>query len=124
MLHLEDVSAALARFASTGDPGDAYAASFFWDRVVQHHSLVDAGHRLVVQHHCGLGANALGGLVHDVEDSHHADFAQFHTRATIIGLHDAQAARRQAGARFILAPGCSVPDDTPKDKLKLLAQAV
>ena len=34
----------LARFASTGDPGDAYAAAFFWDRVVQHHSYATGGH--------------------------------------------------------------------------------
>src|SRR5262249_865692 len=27
----------LARFSYTGDPGDALAAGFFWDRVVQHH---------------------------------------------------------------------------------------
>jgi hypothetical protein len=34
----------LARFAYTGDPGDGYAASFFWDRVVQHHSYATGGH--------------------------------------------------------------------------------
>jgi hypothetical protein len=34
----------LARFACVGDPGDAYAASFFWDRVVQHHSYATGGH--------------------------------------------------------------------------------
>ena len=34
----------LARFAYTGDAGDAYAASFFWDRVVQHHSYATGGH--------------------------------------------------------------------------------
>jgi DUF1680 family protein len=34
----------LARFAYTGDPGDGYAASFFWDQVVQHHSYATGGH--------------------------------------------------------------------------------
>jgi hypothetical protein len=34
----------LARFAYVGDPGDGYAASFFWDRVVQHHSYATGGH--------------------------------------------------------------------------------
>jgi len=34
----------LARFALVGDPGDAYAAAFFWDRVVQHHSYATGGH--------------------------------------------------------------------------------
>jgi hypothetical protein len=34
----------LARFAYTGDPGDGYAASFFWDEVVQHHSYATGGH--------------------------------------------------------------------------------
>ncbi len=34
----------LARFAYTGDPGDGYAASFFWDSVVQHHSYATGGH--------------------------------------------------------------------------------
>lgn len=34
----------LARFAYTGDPADGYAASFFWDRVVQHHSYATGGH--------------------------------------------------------------------------------
>lgn len=34
----------LARFASVGDPGDGAAASFFWDRVVQHHSYATGGH--------------------------------------------------------------------------------
>jgi uncharacterized protein len=34
----------LARFAYTGDPGDGYAASFFWDEVVQHHSYASGGH--------------------------------------------------------------------------------
>ena len=34
----------LARFAYTGDVGDGYAASFFWDRVVQHHSYATGGH--------------------------------------------------------------------------------
>ena len=34
----------LARFAYAGDPGDGYAASFFWDRVVQHHSYATGGH--------------------------------------------------------------------------------
>lgn len=34
----------LARFHYVGDPGDACAASFFWDRVVQHHSYATGGH--------------------------------------------------------------------------------
>ncbi len=34
----------LARFADTGDPGDGFAASFFWDRVVQHHTYATGGH--------------------------------------------------------------------------------
>jgi len=34
----------LARFGYVGDPGDAYAAGFFWDRVVQHHSYATGGH--------------------------------------------------------------------------------
>ena len=34
----------LARFAYTGDPGDGYAAGFFWDQVVQHHSYATGGH--------------------------------------------------------------------------------
>jgi hypothetical protein len=34
----------LARFAYVGDPGDGFAASFFWDRVVQHHSYATGGH--------------------------------------------------------------------------------
>ena len=32
-------------------------------------------------------------------------------------------ARQEAGAKFILSPGCSVPNDTPAAKLKLLAEA-
>lgn len=34
----------LARFAYTGDPGDGFAAGFFWDRVVEHHSYATGGH--------------------------------------------------------------------------------
>lgn len=34
----------ITRFALTGDPGDAFAAGFFWDRVVQHHSYATGGH--------------------------------------------------------------------------------
>lgn len=34
----------LARHAYVGDPGDGWAASFFWDRVVQHHSYATGGH--------------------------------------------------------------------------------
>ncbi|MHC1764381.1 MAG: beta-L-arabinofuranosidase domain-containing protein [Verrucomicrobiia bacterium] len=34
----------LARFGYVGDPGDGFAASFFWDRVVQHHSYATGGH--------------------------------------------------------------------------------
>ncbi len=34
----------LARFSYVGDPGDGWAASFFWDRVVQHHSYATGGH--------------------------------------------------------------------------------
>ncbi len=33
-----------ARFGYTGDPADIIAASFFWDRVVQHHSFATGGH--------------------------------------------------------------------------------
>ena len=32
------------RFAYAGDPGDIVAASFFWDRVVGHHSFATGGH--------------------------------------------------------------------------------
>jgi DUF1680 family protein len=32
------------RFAYTGNPADLMAASFFWDRVVQHHSFATGGH--------------------------------------------------------------------------------
>ena len=35
-----------ARYAYTGDAGDLMAASFFWDRVTQHHSYVTGGHGL------------------------------------------------------------------------------
>ena len=34
----------LARFAYTGDPGDGYAASYFWDEVVQRHTFATGGH--------------------------------------------------------------------------------
>jgi DUF1680 family protein len=34
----------LERFAVAGDPGDGFAAAFFWDRVVQHHSWATGGH--------------------------------------------------------------------------------
>lgn len=34
----------LARFALTGDPADGFAAAFFWDRVVAHHSFSTGGH--------------------------------------------------------------------------------
>lgn len=34
----------LVRFGFTGDPGDAFAAGFFWDRVVAHHSYATGGH--------------------------------------------------------------------------------
>jgi uncharacterized protein len=34
----------LARFACAGDAGDGYAAGFFWDRVVQHHTYATGGH--------------------------------------------------------------------------------
>ncbi len=34
----------LSRFVAAGDPADGYAASFFWDRVVQHHSYATGGH--------------------------------------------------------------------------------
>jgi DUF1680 family protein len=34
----------LARFAYTGDPGDGFAAGFFWDRVAGHHSYATGGH--------------------------------------------------------------------------------
>ncbi|MCA1649896.1 MAG: glycoside hydrolase family 127 protein [Acidobacteria bacterium] len=32
------------RFAYTGDPGDGFAAGFFWDRVARHHSFATGGH--------------------------------------------------------------------------------
>jgi DUF1680 family protein len=32
------------RFAYTGEPSDIIAASYFWDRVVQHHSFATGGH--------------------------------------------------------------------------------
>ena len=35
-----------ARYGYTGDAGDLMAASFFWDRVVQHHSYASGGHGL------------------------------------------------------------------------------
>jgi hypothetical protein len=35
-----------ARFGYVGDPQDLIAASFFWDRVVQHHSYATGGHGL------------------------------------------------------------------------------
>jgi DUF1680 family protein len=35
-----------ARYAYTGDAGDLVAASFFWDRVTQHHSYATGGHGL------------------------------------------------------------------------------
>ncbi len=34
----------LVRFGLVGDPGDGFAASFFWDQVVQHHSYATGGH--------------------------------------------------------------------------------
>jgi DUF1680 family protein len=34
----------LSRFAEVGDPGDGFAAAFFWDEVVQHHSFATGGH--------------------------------------------------------------------------------
>jgi DUF1680 family protein len=34
----------LARFAYAGDPADGYAAAYFWDQVVQHHSFATGGH--------------------------------------------------------------------------------
>ena len=35
-----------ARYGYTGDPADIVAASFFWDRVVQHHTYATGGHGL------------------------------------------------------------------------------
>jgi DUF1680 family protein len=35
-----------ARYEYTGDPGDLMAATFFWDRVAQHHSYATGGHGL------------------------------------------------------------------------------
>jgi DUF1680 family protein len=35
-----------ARYGYVGDPADILAASFFWDRVVQHHSYATGGHGL------------------------------------------------------------------------------
>ena len=34
----------MERYAATGDPADLTAASFFWDRVVHHHSFATGGH--------------------------------------------------------------------------------
>ncbi len=34
----------LARYAYTGDPADGYAAAYFWDQIVQHHSFATGGH--------------------------------------------------------------------------------
>ncbi len=34
----------LSRFSYVGDPGDGFAAGFFWDRVVDHHSYATGGH--------------------------------------------------------------------------------
>jgi DUF1680 family protein/cyclophilin family peptidyl-prolyl cis-trans isomerase len=34
----------LSRFGYVGDPGDGFAAGFFWDRVVDHHSYATGGH--------------------------------------------------------------------------------
>jgi len=34
----------LTRFTLTGDPGDGFAAGFFWDRVVRDHSYATGGH--------------------------------------------------------------------------------
>ena len=34
----------LARYAYTGDPADGYAASYFWDQIVEHHSFATGGH--------------------------------------------------------------------------------
>jgi uncharacterized protein len=34
----------LSRYIYTGDTADAFAAGFFWDRVVQHHSYATGGH--------------------------------------------------------------------------------
>jgi len=38
------VMGSLARFIYTGDLGDGFAAAFFWDRVVKHHSFATGGH--------------------------------------------------------------------------------
>jgi uroporphyrinogen decarboxylase len=43
----------------------------------------------------------------------------------VAGLRaQAEDARRQAGAKFILTPGCSVPDPTPPAELRKLAAAI
>src|SRR5439155_19246989 len=34
---------ALARFTYVGDPGDGFAAGFFWDQVVEHHAYATGG---------------------------------------------------------------------------------
>lgn len=34
----------ITRFAATGNPGDGFAASFFWDQVVEHHTYATGGH--------------------------------------------------------------------------------
>ena len=41
-----DLIGSAARYGYTGDPQDILAASFFWDRVVQHHSYATGGHGL------------------------------------------------------------------------------
>ena len=38
------VMGSLARFIYTGDVGDGFAAAFFWDRVVKHHTFATGGH--------------------------------------------------------------------------------
>jgi DUF1680 family protein len=38
------VMGSLERFIYTGDAGDGFAAGFFWDRVVQHHTYATGGH--------------------------------------------------------------------------------
>jgi hypothetical protein len=44
--HIPKLIASAARYGYLGDPQDIVAASFFWDRVVQHHSYATGGHGL------------------------------------------------------------------------------
>jgi uroporphyrinogen decarboxylase len=52
------------------------------------------------------------------------DETQYRTLDVAALRRQAEAARAQAGARFILTPGCSVPDDSTPAELRKLSQAV